>query len=619
MHRIAITYLIFLLFHCEVKSQLINEKPIEIKQGMYNYSVTDEGLVLFDRSRNLTINEILSKLGIGEMSPINATLFPSKFVRGKYNNWIYFRIKNSEPSVIPILMSSFSSYDSLYIFKNDSLIYNSLVSSKLKDSTKLMTIPLDAKYLLNIDAGSQYDFIIKNYTYSSSNFIPKISDARIYESKYFEENNLIILFFTSGVFIIFTVLMIFGFQWYFTRDLVLLWYCLYASISLFVMWRNLENIHPHLLSTTIFLSWTNTKLFQSAAIFYTYVMFVTGFLENNPPAIKKFAKLLGFVSLSVIIIEIVLILINADLYTRWLLYYGFRISATIGGAFTLILIWSSTNALSKYILFGCIVMIIAEIIGWWTIGNISSAVSLIGINIDFIIFSVALGVRSQIAIKERLKLRLEKLQLENENILASSRIKTQIAQDIHDEIGLGLTSLNFLLHEQKEKYPENKSALDKISNLSISLIQKMHEIIWSMDDTKDTVEEFSREVKSVVYNFIGNHHLEGKVVCDHSNENMMINGVLRRHLLLCIKECLNNVVKHSFASQVELKILTTEKEIIIKIHDNGRGFLLDENPTASSINGNGIKIINKRINVLKGKVVFGNENGAKVDIMIPLS
>ena len=129
----------------------------------------------------------------------------------------------------------------------------------------------------------------------------------------------------------------------------------------------------------------------------------------------------------------------------------------------------------------------------------------------------------------------------------------------------------------------------------------------------------SREVKSVVYNFIGNHHLEGKVVCDHSNENMMINGVLRRHLLLCIKECLNNVVKHSFASQVELKILTTEKEIIIKIHDNGRGFLLDENPTASSINGNGIKIINKRINVLKGKVVFGNENGAKVDIMIPLS
>jgi len=264
-------------------------------------------------------------------------------------------------------------------------------------------------------------------------------------------------------------------------------------------------------------------------------------------------------------------------------------------------------------------MIIAEMTSWLTGGNLSSVISLLGVDIDFIIFSVALGLRSQLAVKERLKLRLEKLQLENENILSTSRIKTQIAQDIHDEIGLGLTSINFLIYEQKANHPENKIALDKISHLSSSLIQKMHEIIWSMDSNKDTVEEFCREIRSVVYTFMEDHHLAGQIECEHNNENMMINGVLRRNLLLCIKECLNNIVKHSMANKLDIKIVTTENQIYIIIQDNGRGFLLDENFNTTSNSGNGIKFLNKRINVLEGKVIFSNENGAKVEILVPLN
>jgi len=620
MRQVSITFLFFVILYCEVNAQVKQVAPIELKQGMFNNSVSDHALIFFDRSRKLTINEILIKLDAGKLTPVSSTPFPGKFVRGKFNNWIYFQVKNTEPSVMPLLISSDLSYDSLYIFKNGALITQSLISNYAKDSTKLMTIPLISKVLRNLDAGSQYDFIIKNYdyAYSPTNTIPKISDARVYESKYFEENTMMILFFASGVFIIFTVLVIFGFQWYFTGDKVLLWYCLYAGVSLVIMWRNLENVYPHLHSTNHLLSWTDSKLFQSAAVFYFYVIFVAGFLEYNPPLLHKFTRVLGWFCLCVVSVEILFILFNVDLHTRWLLYYGFRILVTTGGAITLILIWKSTNTLSKYILSGCVVMIIAEMTSWLTGGNLSSVISLLGVDIDFIIFSVALGVRSQLAVKERLKLRLEKLQLENENILSTSRIKTQIAQDIHDEIGLGLTSINFLLHEQKANHPENKAALDKISQLSISLIQKMHEIIWSMDSNKDTVEEFCREIRSVVYTFMKDHHLAGQIECDHFNENMMINGVLRRNLLLCIKECLNNVVKHSMANKLDLKIVTTEKNIRISILDNGQGFLMSENLISTSVSGNGIKIIEKRIFELGGNVIFCNDNGAKVEIIVPL-
>lgn len=621
MRQLSIIFLFIAILYSEVNAHDKLVAPIEFKQGMYNYSVSDHASIFFDLSKELTVNDILEKLKVGKLTNVKSATFPDKFVRGKYNNWFYFQIINTEPFVMPLLISGDLSYDSLYIFKNGALVTQSLISKYAKDSTALMTIPLISKVLTNLDAGSQYDFIIKNYdyAYSLSNIIPKISDARVYESKYFEENTMLILFFASGVFIIFTVLVIFSFQWYFTGDKVLLWYCLYAGVSLVIMWRNLENVYPHLHSTNHLLSWTDSKLFQSAAVFYFYVIFVAGFLEYNPPLLHKFTRVLGWFCLSVVSVEILFILFNVDLHTRWLLYYGFRILVTTGGAITLILIWKSTNTLSKYILSGCVVMIIAEMTSWLTGGNLSSVISLLGVDIDFIIFSVALGLRSQLAVKERLKLRLEKLQLENENILSTSRIKTQIAQDIHDEIGLGLTSINFLIYEQKANHPENKIALDKISHLSSSLIQKMHEIIWSMDSNKDTVEEFCREIRSVVYTFMEDHHLAGQIECENNNENMMINGVLRRNLLLCIKECLNNIVKHSMANKLDIKIVTTENQIYITIQDNGRGFLLDENFNTTSNSGNGIKFLNKRINVLEGKVIFSNENGAKVEILVPLN
>jgi len=132
MRQLSIIFLFIAILYSEVNAHDKLVAPIEFKQGMYNYSVSDHASIFFDLSKELTVNDILEKLKVGKLTNVKSATFPDKFVRGKYNNWFYFQIINTEPFVMPLLISGDLSYDSLYIFKNGALVTQSLISKYAK-------------------------------------------------------------------------------------------------------------------------------------------------------------------------------------------------------------------------------------------------------------------------------------------------------------------------------------------------------------------------------------------------------------------------------------------------------------------------------------------------------
>ena len=72
---------------------------------------------------------------------------------------------------------------------------------------------------------------------------------------------------------------------------------------------------------------------------------------------------------------------------------------------------------------------------------------------------------------------------------------------------------------------------------------------------------------------------------------------MRHNLYLCIREAMNNIGKHSDASEMWLRIHWKEPLLHIVVEDNGRGFA-GPNGAAS---GNGLSTLPHRLETIGGK------------------
>ena len=81
-----------------------------------------------------------------------------------------------------------------------------------------------------------------------------------------------------------------------------------------------------------------------------------------------------------------------------------------------------------------------------------------------------------------------------------------------------------------------------------------------------------------------------------------------------VQECLNNVIKHSESSEATIVIKITDKEVLITITDNGKGF----DPNKSKSSGLGLVGLNERTKFIGGKLTIKSAIGMGTEIKIIL-
>jgi two-component system, NarL family, sensor histidine kinase UhpB len=79
---------------------------------------------------------------------------------------------------------------------------------------------------------------------------------------------------------------------------------------------------------------------------------------------------------------------------------------------------------------------------------------------------------------------------------------------------------------------------------------------------------------------------------------------LRRELYLILKESVNNIARHSGASEATIDLSLHRHELRLMISDNGRGF----DPEAS-VDGNGIASMKKRAAAFGGRFAIESRPG----------
>jgi signal transduction histidine kinase/ligand-binding sensor domain-containing protein len=197
----------------------------------------------------------------------------------------------------------------------------------------------------------------------------------------------------------------------------------------------------------------------------------------------------------------------------------------------------------------------------------------------------------------RLRARLSKL----ERDAALEQERARIAQNIHDELGAGLTRISLLT--QSDAPGAGRTQLDKIYNTVSGLTQSMDEIVWAVNPKNDDLESLANYLAEFAQGFLADAGIRCRVLLPDFLPHHTLPTQCRHHLFLSCKEALHNVVKHAHATEVSLQLSVQDSaRLVIVITDNGRGFPASGTPpdVARLSAGNGLANMRSRLAALNG-------------------
>jgi signal transduction histidine kinase len=212
----------------------------------------------------------------------------------------------------------------------------------------------------------------------------------------------------------------------------------------------------------------------------------------------------------------------------------------------------------------------------------------------------------------RYRLRQQKLTYEKQ--LAIQQERERISEEIHDDIGAGLSGLRLYteLASNKLDNPDTKSTMNTIYSSITELSSKMQDVIWSLNTRNDTLENLLRYIQKQSYKLFGNSNIKVVIELPPEIPHIHLLSDSRADIYLMVKEALHNALKHSGAHRVTVDFIIQQRHLTIRISDNGNGY------TEPVQAGNGMLNMQKRIQRLGGTMKITIENGVTLDFIVPL-
>lgn len=181
--------------------------------------------------------------------------------------------------------------------------------------------------------------------------------------------------------------------------------------------------------------------------------------------------------------------------------------------------------------------------------------------------------------------------------IQNSQIRETISQDFHDELGNKLASVVHLSKRLKHSTNEDEKLimLNSIENESQQVYDNFRDFIWSNEPKNLTANSLFMYLTDFNQHFFAykDIQVEGQL---NNNEDYKISPIIIRHIIPLFKELMTNIHKHSNANKVNWTLSISTSKLTLQINDNGVGF-----DTTRKQNGNGLKIINKRIQQMEAE------------------
>lgn len=202
---------------------------------------------------------------------------------------------------------------------------------------------------------------------------------------------------------------------------------------------------------------------------------------------------------------------------------------------------------------------------------------------------------------------------------AQEEERIRVATDLHDGLGQMLTAISYSiqefhnisdLHKDDKENLINKiqgqinSAIKESKNLAHNLIPIILKDFGLVVAIKDLIDR-ANEIYDIRISF------------NAFDYNDRINAKLEKALYRICQESLNNIIKHSKASNVNYQIFKQDQQIVLVIDDDGIGFdikLYEENINK----GIGLISMRDRVQAFGGDISIDSQQGKGTEILIEI-
>ena len=171
--------------------------------------------------------------------------------------------------------------------------------------------------------------------------------------------------------------------------------------------------------------------------------------------------------------------------------------------------------------------------------------------------------------------------------LMLERERARISQDMHDDIGAGLTKIAMISEAQVTLQDEGHRVGERMLKVAFTareMIARLNVIVWALNPKYDTLDSLIAYSRRYFGEYLDNSGIRFKMEVPDGIPELAITPDFRRNAFYILQEAIHNAVKHGACSEITCGFKFNGQHMEITIADNGKGF--DQNQ--AGLHGNGL-------------------------------
>lgn len=195
------------------------------------------------------------------------------------------------------------------------------------------------------------------------------------------------------------------------------------------------------------------------------------------------------------------------------------------------------------------------------------------------------------------------------------RLRTRIAQDLHDEIGSSLGSIALIAQDLLSTAPDTphtRSDLAEIKDIADETVDAMRDITRLMQSERYGTDDLTVLMRETADRMLRSHRHTIHIDTHTVTHRLPIDR--QRDLMLMFKEALHNITRHAKATEVHISLTQSQNNLVLTIKDNGQGF---DPGTAAA--GMGLSNMKRRASKHGGSTdIQSSPQGTTLTLTLPL-
>jgi two-component system, NarL family, sensor kinase len=184
---------------------------------------------------------------------------------------------------------------------------------------------------------------------------------------------------------------------------------------------------------------------------------------------------------------------------------------------------------------------------------------------------------------------------------------SQIARELHDNVGQNLSlarlSLSTLDLDKKDETIESITEISDIIEIALYNLRLLTRLMNAEIITKGgLIKSINMQVDFIQRRGKFNASLEV------TGEPKTLADTKEIFIFRIVQEAINNIIRHSKASDIWISLEYTENFLVLQIRDNGNGFTLDEKISEPDL-ANGIYNMQRRAKIIEAEIDIDSEVG----------